>query len=233
MSTANETLTPGDLAGAEVLSVVGLPFAATFRPAQLNRCQRIFNAVIQLANEGGYDAVQMRSVAERSAVSMATLYTYFKSRDNLVYRAAVSWNEAVARRRAAHRAAAVADGAGSTGGLDELEQEVVNSLEDYIANPALLDMYVRGTLSLEPDVVELRRRVLSESWSEVIPQLEYLAPEIRNIAPRLITDTFYSSAMRWAYGQVALDDILEQSRQLVRVLVLASAGTKADADPQE
>jgi AcrR family transcriptional regulator len=213
-----EDVSPSEV-GANLtgLSVEGLPIAAMFRPNQLGRCQRIFDATIELAREGGYDAVQMRSVAERSSVSIATLYTYFKSRDNLLYRTAISWNEAVSRRRVALR-----DASHLGGGLDRLEDDVVSSLDDYIANPSLLDMYVRATLTLDPQVVELRRRVLWESWADLHPQLELLAPDIRAVAPRLLTDTFYSSSLRWAFGQIDLADLVEQMRQIVRVLIKAS-----------
>src|SRR3954468_1409112 len=48
--------------------------------SQLARRERILEAAMELAAEGGYDAVQMREVAERADVALGTLYRYFPSR---------------------------------------------------------------------------------------------------------------------------------------------------------
>lgn len=45
---------------------------------------RILDATVVLASEGGFDAVQMRAVAERSAVALGTLYRYFPSKVHLL-----------------------------------------------------------------------------------------------------------------------------------------------------
>ena len=46
--------------------------------------ERLLAAAAELAAEGGYDAVQMRDVAQRSGVAMATMYRYFSSKENLL-----------------------------------------------------------------------------------------------------------------------------------------------------
>jgi AcrR family transcriptional regulator len=52
--------------------------------AQRERRQRILDATIALASEGGFDAVQMRSVAESAEVALGTLYRYFPSKIHLL-----------------------------------------------------------------------------------------------------------------------------------------------------
>lgn len=52
--------------------------------AQQERRVRILDATVVLASEGGFDAVQMRAVAERSAVALGTLYRYFPSKVHLL-----------------------------------------------------------------------------------------------------------------------------------------------------
>ena len=42
--------------------------------AQRDRRQRILDATLALASKGGFDAVQMRAVAERADVALGTLY---------------------------------------------------------------------------------------------------------------------------------------------------------------
>ncbi len=52
--------------------------------AQRDRRKRILDATIALATQGGFDAVQMRSVAERADVALGTLYRYFPSKIHLL-----------------------------------------------------------------------------------------------------------------------------------------------------
>jgi AcrR family transcriptional regulator len=52
--------------------------------AQRERRKRILEATLQLASKGGYDAVQMRTVAEKAEVALGTLYRYFPSKIHLL-----------------------------------------------------------------------------------------------------------------------------------------------------
>jgi AcrR family transcriptional regulator len=52
--------------------------------AQRDRRKRILDATIALASQGGFDAVQMRAVAERADVALGTLYRYFPSKIHLL-----------------------------------------------------------------------------------------------------------------------------------------------------
>lgn len=52
--------------------------------AQRERRKRILDATLSLASKGGYDAVQMRAVAERADVAVGTLYRYFPSKVHLL-----------------------------------------------------------------------------------------------------------------------------------------------------
>src|SRR5246127_572010 len=52
--------------------------------AQRERRKRILDATLALASKGGYDAVQMRAVAEKADVALGTLYRYFPSKIHLL-----------------------------------------------------------------------------------------------------------------------------------------------------
>lgn len=52
--------------------------------AQRDRRRRILDATITLASKGGFDAVQMRAVAEEADVALGTLYRYFPSKIHLL-----------------------------------------------------------------------------------------------------------------------------------------------------
>ena len=52
--------------------------------AQRERRRRILDATLALANKGGFDAVQMREVADDADVALGTLYRYFPSKIHLL-----------------------------------------------------------------------------------------------------------------------------------------------------
>ena len=52
--------------------------------AQRDRRRRILDATVALASKGGFDAVQMRAVAEQADVALGTLYRYFPSKIHLL-----------------------------------------------------------------------------------------------------------------------------------------------------
>ena len=51
---------------------------------QAARRERVIAAAVDLASEGGYDAVQMRDVATTAGVALGTIYRYFSSKDHLL-----------------------------------------------------------------------------------------------------------------------------------------------------
>jgi AcrR family transcriptional regulator len=63
-------------------------------PNQAARRRRVLDAAMKLASEGGYDAVQMRDVAEQAGVALGTIYRYFASKDHLLAACQVElWKE--------------------------------------------------------------------------------------------------------------------------------------------
>jgi TetR/AcrR family transcriptional regulator, cholesterol catabolism regulator len=66
------------------------------------RKQRLLDAAISLAAEGGYEAVQMRDVAARAEVALGTLYRHYASKDHLLL-AAMAQQAATLRERLVQR----------------------------------------------------------------------------------------------------------------------------------
>src|SRR4051812_9897608 len=76
-ATARQPRGADDVSG-ETAAVRSIP------ASQHARRERILEAAMELATEGGYDAVQMREVAERADVALGTLYRYFPSKVHLL-----------------------------------------------------------------------------------------------------------------------------------------------------
>src|SRR5882757_6205154 len=68
----------------DVVDLAGNGDEALPTEAQRARRRRILHAAAELATEGGFDAVQMREVAERADVALGTLYRYFPSKIHLL-----------------------------------------------------------------------------------------------------------------------------------------------------
>src|ERR1700741_2582087 len=68
----------------QVMNVAVLAESELGSEAQRERRKRILDATLAIASKGGYEAVQMRAVAERADVAVGTLYRYFPSKVHLV-----------------------------------------------------------------------------------------------------------------------------------------------------
>src|SRR6476646_6389976 len=66
--------------------------------SQAARRERVIQAALELGAAGGYDAVQMRTVADTAGVALGTIYRYFSSKDHLLAAALVEWVDDLERR---------------------------------------------------------------------------------------------------------------------------------------
>ncbi len=60
------------------------PPVAKLVASQLRRMRRIVDAAVELAEQGGFEAVRLRDVAERSDVALGTLYKYFRGKEDIL-----------------------------------------------------------------------------------------------------------------------------------------------------
>ncbi len=82
---AGSGVSPGSTAAPQGRGAEGAaPEAEPGSAAQRERRKRILDATLALASKGGYDAVPMRTVAERADVALGTLYRYFPSKIHLL-----------------------------------------------------------------------------------------------------------------------------------------------------
>ncbi len=65
--------------------------------SQLRRIRRIVDAAVELAEQGGFDAVRLRDVAESADVALGTLYKYFPSKEAILLYALNEGNEGLER----------------------------------------------------------------------------------------------------------------------------------------
>ena len=67
-------------------------------PAQQARYDRVIAVATDVLSAGGLEAVQMKDLAQRAGVSLATLYRYFPSKDYLLLAVALASYQAALRK---------------------------------------------------------------------------------------------------------------------------------------
>lgn len=81
----NEDPTRNADATAAELPTPGAPGSPTrLAASQVRRLRRIVDAASKLAEEGGFEGVRLRDVAEASGVALGTLYRYFRSKEDIL-----------------------------------------------------------------------------------------------------------------------------------------------------
>jgi AcrR family transcriptional regulator len=110
---------------------------------QAQRRALVVRAATELAEAGGYDAVAMKSVAERSGVALATLYRWFASKDHLLTEVLLAWGGELSESLAADPP--------STGDAADRVADTLGRVIDVAASrPLLAAAVVEAVLAVEP-----------------------------------------------------------------------------------
>jgi TetR/AcrR family transcriptional regulator, cholesterol catabolism regulator len=181
--------------------------------AQHERRKRIIDATIALATKGGYDAVQMRTVAETADVALGTLYRYFPSKIHLLVTGLV---------RELERTQGKLDRTKITGETPyERVMFVLNRTTRTLQrNPRLTEamtrafMFADTSAAAEVDTVAaLVERLFTNAMTEGEP-----TDEERAIA-RVIGDVWLSNMVAWVTRRVSASDVSSRLELAVRLLL--------------
>lgn len=162
---------------------------------------RILAIVVEILETDGYDAVQLREVARRARMSLATIYKRYATRDELILAALGAW-------MAEHRYSGVAPHTREPGesvyaALMGLFRTI---FEPWERHPAMLSAYVRARSA--PGGEALVRR----GFDVVVPAaLAALADVDEGFIADLdgiISNLVYGLSARFAAGEIAITEIL-------------------------
>ena len=139
----------------------------TLTPNQTARRARVLDAAMELASEGGYDAVQMRDVASHAQVALGTIYRYFASKDHLLAACQLELWRAQAERLAERPPE------GATAG-DRVVAILNRSMRGALTEPKRTAALVTACASPDPavrecqaEMMEIMDRVLQDAMDEV------------------------------------------------------------------
>ena len=151
---------------------------ADMTSGQLARRAKIIEEVIDLIGEVGADAVQMRDVAQRSGVALATVYRYFRSKEHLLAAALEDWQKRLTRRILANRNST---GEGPLPGMLDYLQRAQRA---FHRNPNMTALMLQAMTSADPEVkaaidhmnrtnVEMFNRLLEGVAEDEIPNVSF------------------------------------------------------------
>jgi TetR/AcrR family transcriptional regulator, cholesterol catabolism regulator len=181
--------------------------------SQAARRGRVIRAAIELAAEGGYEAVQMRDVAARGRVALGTIYRYFTSKDHLLAAAQVEWVTDLEHRvgQRPPRGATTADR------MIEILRRATRAME---REPALTAALVTAMSSPDPGVAECQQQmglVMGRIQANAFP--EQFDPDIQQRIVDVIEYVWFSSLLAWANGWVGIGDAGERLASAAHLLL--------------
>ncbi|WOC12814.1 cholesterol catabolism transcriptional regulator KstR [Gordonia sp. MP11Mi] len=211
-STTSETDAPAPPPAATPTSGAEVGSAA-----QRERRRRILDATLALASKGGYDAVQMRAVAEKADVAVGTLYRYFPSKVHLLVTALARELERVEGR--VDRTQLPGD--------DSMERlrHVLNMITFAMQRDPLLTeamtrafMFADASATVEVDRVAVTiDRLLAGAILEPSDPGE---PSEQDLAiARVISDVWMSNLVQWLTRRVSATDVTNRMELTVRLLL--------------
>jgi TetR/AcrR family transcriptional regulator, cholesterol catabolism regulator len=181
------------------------PSSKAMTPRQRERRAALVDAVIDLVAERGVEDLQMREVAERSGVSLGTLYRYFASKDHLVAEAFMTW------------AARLDDRVDQRGVIDPqapMAERLSNVLRlgvrPFQRQPRFARMLIYVSASPDPlaseHYLELGR-IIRSVLGRALPELE---PTRREAALQVLGSVWYHGLVEWVSGRIGVGELLER-----------------------
>ena len=181
--------------------------------AQRERRKRILDATLALAAKGGYEAVQMRAVAERADVALGTLYRYFPSKIHLL----VSGLAREFERAQERLNRAPLPGATTYDRMMYVLSRVTRSMQ---RDPMLIEAMTRAFMFADPSAaseVNTVARLMEGMLTRAMHDGEPTADE-RAIA-RIIGDVWLSNLVAWVTSRASADDVAAHLELAARLLL--------------
>jgi AcrR family transcriptional regulator len=177
------------------------------------RRKRIMDVALVIASTGGYEAVQMRAVAQRSGVAVGTLYRYFPSKVHLLV--------AALGREFEHIVAEDEPGTIAAGSASQRLHHIIDRLNRGMQrNPLLAEAMARAFVFADASAAAEVDRV-----SKLIDSM--FARAISNGEPtddhyhmaRVISDVWLSNLLAWLTRRATAADVSKRLDLAVQLLV--------------
>ena len=183
--------------------------------AQRDRRKRILDATIALASRGGFDAVQMRAVAEQADVALGTLYRYFPSKIHLLVSALGREFE---KAEAASRGKSIPGDTPHERVMHVLTRTTRGLQGEPHLTEALTRAFMFADASVQSEIHHVGMLLTSMLTRAMHPDKPDLTDEDVAIA-RVIGDVWLSALVGWVTGRTSTEDVTRQMDVAVRLLL--------------
>jgi AcrR family transcriptional regulator len=181
--------------------------------AQRDRHRRILDATLALASKGGYEAVQMRTVAERADVALGTLYRYFPSKIHLLV-------SALAREFERNQDRLDRRPIPGETPYERVLYVLGRTTRSMQREPMLTEAMTRAFMFADPSaanevnaVARLMERMFTKAMHEGEPSADDLA------IARVIGDVWLSNLVAWVTRRASADDVTNHLELAARLLL--------------
>jgi AcrR family transcriptional regulator len=188
-------------------------------PPQRDRRRRILDATIDLASRGGFDAVQMRAVAEQADVALGTLYRYFPSKIHLLV-------SALARQFGDIQAGLDKRPIPGDTPADRVSFVLSRVTRGMQRQPQLTEALTRAFMFADSSVVGEIHKVgiaLTNMISKAIQGDDYVEgeqPTEEEISlARVISDVWLAALVSWTTGRTTADEVNDHLESAVRLIL--------------
>jgi AcrR family transcriptional regulator len=181
--------------------------------AQRDRRKRILDATLALASKGGYEAVQMRTVAEQANVALGTLYRYFPSKIHLLVSALVREFERTQQKL--DRTTIPGDTP-----YERMLFVLGRITKSMQRDPMLTEAMTRAFMFADPSAaaeVNTVARLMERTLTQAIHEGEPTADEVA--IARIIGDVWLSNLVAWVTRRASADDVSSHLELAARLLL--------------
>ncbi|MDQ0931301.1 TetR family transcriptional regulator [Streptomyces turgidiscabies] len=197
------------------------PPSAPLTERQEARRRRILHASAQLASRGGFDAVQMREVAESSQVALGTLYRYFPSKVHLLVATMQDQLEHM------HGTLRKKPPTGDTA-AERVAETLMRAFRALQREPHLADAMVRALTfadrSVSPEVDQVSRQttaIILDSMGMGEGEQGGGRPTPEQLsAVRVIEHTWHSALITWLSGRASIAQVKIDIETVCRLIDL-------------
>src|SRR6201987_1301099 len=181
--------------------------------AQRDRRKRILDATLALASKGGYEAVQMRTVADRAGVALGTLYRYFPAKIHLLVSGLA--REFERNQEKLDRISIPGDTP-----YERMLFVLGRITRTMQREPMLTEAMTRAFMFADPSaaaevntVARLMEHMLTSAMHEGEPSADEIA------IARIIGDVWLSALVAWVTRRASADDVSNQLELAARLLL--------------
>ncbi len=179
---------------------------------QSGRRDLVVQAATELAEAGGYDAVVMKEVADRSGVALATIYRWFASKDQLLTEVLLVWGAQLSESLAA-------DPPREGGPADRVAAALGRVIDVAGSRPQLASAVVDAVLSVERGPLDAQGdfHSLMTSWIDAALGDDEVAE--RDAVIEVLEHVCFSTIIAFATGRQDADYAKAQLASAARLLL--------------